>query len=1145
MKWRILFIFCCSLNCLPLARSQSVPLSAGKWVKIAVSKQGMYQVTGAQLKTWGFSLPFASNQVKLFNLNNSSISESLLVSPVNGLNENAIDVQDGGDGQFDNQDYFLFYSQGNVKWGWNKVSEQYEHLKNAGSDSIFYFVTLGNAGARIVKQKNNLIANASTDEFDDLFVFEKDTLNILNSGKLWLGNPMGFGVGKQNKISYSLNLDGIGNNALIKFRASYAASVTQSEAVFDLSLNDQKYKSTIVSPVSGFVYDDAFVRVLDIFSVPVNKALTGSNLTNSNLTVNYNSTNPNGTGWIDFVSMEAKRKLGFYGNKSLSFRNNNFIGKGKVLQYLLKDLDITTKVWEVTYPERPSEMLIANFSSSSGTGSIIQNSDTIRDFFSVKQGAFEVPVLSEILNVDYPSLLNTPNVDYVIITASDYLKSAVQLAQFHESKHGFKTFTTTSSRVYNEFSGGNPSPVGIRNFIKFLADKAKQNKVNPPQYLLLIGMGNFDLKKINNSTQIPTFQSEVSNSVLSSYTSDDFFAILKDKEDINFPTNIKELGIAVGRIPARTAAEADSAVKKLIAYQTLMNEGSWKNQLTFIADDGDYNLHLQHAEEIIGSLKSLQSDWNQKKIYLDLFPVTNSTSGNTYPMVNTAINQSVNNGALVLNYTGHGNYTRLSEEAVISQKDMQQWNNAGKLPLMITASCDFAPYDQPQLQPIGLDAFLKNSNGIIGLVAASRLVFAYINKEINKEYIQQLLVPDSVGNYKTIGTALQLAKMAQWKNGGDHLNAFKFSLIGDPALQLSTSSYKIDIESVNNKKFTGKDTLTAGGKYQLKGLIKNKGQLQTDFDGLVEFTLLDAPKKQKTLGNIASSFVTEVISQESILFKGKAEVMKGVFMIDFILPKEVTINQGSLKMQLYASNKTKDALGTFDGLQVNNFSENNSKDTTGPSFVRRYINDPLNEYKQGAWINKNSTIYIYLKDSSGIQTSGNSLGQNLTLIIDGAVQSPINLNNYYTSEVNTYQKGVIQFLLPTLSVGKHQLIFKAWDLVGNSNRDTLNVVVPDNQKLVIHHLTNYPNPVKTNTIFSFEISQTALEGEITSYNLSIFDVNGIRKIFNSYTASPNTNRVIISDVSEVASLLPGLYYYRLTLNTANFSQVALSSFIKF
>ena len=221
MRWAVLYILFISLFFSTNISAQSAPFSQGKWVKIAVSKQGFYQVTATQLKSWGLTVPFASSQLQLFNLNTANLIEKVNANMGVGLNENAIEVQDGGDGQFDNQDYFLFYSQGNIQWKWNGSLQLFEHGKNVHGDSVYYFITLGKEGKRIQKSKSSYIANTTTDIFDDRWVIEKDSINILNSGQVWWGAPMGLGAGKQAKISTSLNMEGLVNPSELFFKLNF------------------------------------------------------------------------------------------------------------------------------------------------------------------------------------------------------------------------------------------------------------------------------------------------------------------------------------------------------------------------------------------------------------------------------------------------------------------------------------------------------------------------------------------------------------------------------------------------------------------------------------------------------------------------------------------------------------------------------------------------------------------------------------------------------------------------------------------------------------------------------------------------------------------------------------------------------------
>src|SRR6185503_13082955 len=155
------------------------------------------------------------------------------------------------------------------------------------------------------------------------------------------------------------------------------------------------------------------------------------------------------------------------------------------------------------------------------------------------------------------------------------------------------------------------------------------------------------------------------------------------------------LDIGIGRVPAATIDEAKNFVDKVEAYFKAQSYGPWRNNLTFIADDEDQNLHLQDAETITGTVTTTAPVFNQQKIYLDAYQQETASGGKHYPQVIQAINNKVYNGTLIWNYNGHGGPTRLAEETILDQEIVNSWNNPDRLPLFITASCVFAPFDVP------------------------------------------------------------------------------------------------------------------------------------------------------------------------------------------------------------------------------------------------------------------------------------------------------------------------------------------------------------------------------------------------------------------------------------------------------------------
>ena len=487
----------------------------------------------------------------------------------------------------------------------------------------------------------------------------------------------------------------------------------------------------------------------------------------------------------------------------------------------------------------------------------------------------------------------------------------------------------------------------------------------------------------------------------------------------------------------------------------------------------------------------------------------------------------------MLNYTGHGNYLRLTEEAVINSASMQAWNNAGKLPLMITASCDFAPYDQPQLSPIGFNALMQNSNGIIGLVAANRLVFAYSNKQINEQFAQALLVPNKEGQYYSIGQSLQMAKNANWSMQGDRLNAFKFSLLGDPALTLSNAKNKIQL--------TIKDSLTVGTLTKLDGQIMKGQTIHSAFNGWVDCIVYDVIKEKTTLGNQASSIKTTVPTKDGILYRGKATVVNGKFSIQFILPKETSTANGSISIQTFAYNQTEDAIGVVNNIIVQPAFFIQQLDNIGPR-INAYINDT--NFTNNSWVSDRANLIIQLKDSSGIQSSGNALGHDLLFIVDDDVQNPFVLNNYFMADINSYQSGTIVYSLPKLSIGKHQLVIKAWDLLGNLSKDTLWFIVPAQELLKAKDLVNKPNPMVNFTQFSFDVN---IQDPNLQTEFSLRNLNGQILVNKVLPVVQNANKWVMNwdgrDQSG-ATIPPGFYFYTITIRSGQQSFVLSNKLMK-
>ncbi|HQR94281.1 MAG TPA: type IX secretion system sortase PorU, partial [Sediminibacterium sp.] len=640
---------------------------------------------------------------------------------------------------------------------------------------------------------------------------------------------------------------------------------------------------------------------------------------------------------------------------------------------------------------------------------------------------------------------------------------------------------------------------------------------------------------------VPTYQTVQSFDPLISHTSDDFFGLLDNNDDVNFVAPAGLLDIGIGRIPARNPAEATTMVNKIIHYHDTASFGGWRNQAVFIADDKDGNLHLSDAESLNVAVNSTNSRINQEKIYLDAFPLVSGNGGGRYPAVNEAIVNAVFNGKLIVNYSGHGNYLRLSEEAVISATEVKRFNNPDKLPLFITASCDFAPYDDPSKQSLGSSLLMDNANGAIALMTTTRVVFAYSNRIMNDNYLRIALKPSPSGQYLTLGEAVMAAKNETYQSFGDVFNNRKFTLLGDPAMRLAFPKNQVQLTAINGQTVTGKDSLQALGKYQVSGKITDgSGNTLTNFQGVVETVLYDKAQSVKTLGNDAASPVTSFQVQNSILYKGRATVKNGIFQFSMILPKDINYQPGKGRFSFYATDGKRDAGGADTNYIIAGLAPALT-DNQGP-VIKAWLNDTA--FKKGGLTHENPVLLLDLADSSGINVSGAGIGHDITTVIDGNERNVLVLNGYYTGLLDDYQRGTVRYQLPTMSPGKHQIRIKAWDLANNSSQTLLDFEVANQEKSVIQKLMNYPNPFTDKTTISFEHNQpnTQLPVEIAIYSSSGQLVKTIRKTV--FTAGTRNCEIQWDGTNENGQKLKkAIYIYRVVITLGEHKYVSAGQMI--
>jgi hypothetical protein len=1095
--------------------SSNSKLSTGLWFKIAITSDGIYRVDFSKLKQLGLQDPsnpriFGNNFGQLSYLNDSPKPDD--------LNELSIFINKGSDGIFNEGDYILFYAKGTGRWNFNNTSKRYDYLRHNYSDTAFYFLTSGPAPKSVATAiEPTTPATYASVESDALFIHEQDDENLIKSGREWFQqisevhiDPGFTDLLTSEKILYNI-------------RVAARASIPTTFSLYE----GASLKNNIsVDGVNLFDYTGTYAQITD--------SASSMNVSSASpvYDIKFISNGESGAhGWLDWITLQARRTNIFTGSE-MQYTDSRSVSAGGITEFSISSTVNDPIIWDVTDPLNVKQI---QYSNNNDNITFKTATDSLKTFIAFTLSNAITPSIKGSA-VKNQNLHSSPSADMIIITHPLFSSYAEKLASLHTSNDGLITQIVTPEQIYNEFSGGVPDISSIRNFLRMKYQKQKGTS-HPLKYLVLFGDGSYENKTPppNNPNFIPTYQSENSNVVVSSFTSDDFYGLLDDGEGEADGT----LDIGIGRLPATDTIQAGIMISKIRKYLNPANMGDWKNVICLTADDEDGNTHMQDAEGLASVLNDSVPAYNITKIYLDAFRQTTTVNGQSYPEVNKAITDRINSGCLIFNYTGHGNESGLAEESVVKTEDINSWNNGGKLPLFITATCEFSRFDDIELnlatrqmtaKPSGGELVLLNKNGGgIALMSTTRVVYSAPNYDLNKNILSCAFKRDVSGNSMTFGDIIKTAK----NNSGGGPNKRNFTLLGDPALKLAYPFYgKIITDSINDVSVNNNiDSLKALSIVTVSGHVEDlHGNLLSTFNGVISPLVYDKASKIKTLANDGGQTMTFDL-MNNILFSGKTVAENGRFRFAFIVPRDIDYTFGQGKISYYATNGTEDMNGSFNGITVGGFSSLSSTDNKGPN-IKLYLNDTL--FRSGGITDSNPKLLAIISDQDGINTTGSGIGHDITGFLDNDPNQSFVLNNYYESDFDNYMKGRITYGLDRLTEGTHYLTVKAWDNFNNSSEKTISFQVLNGEKFVLRNLMNYPNPFSGGTSISLEHNRPDTDLDVT---IRIYRIDGsiINIIKTKVTASGYALPPVVWDGNDQGGrrVGQGMYPYTVTIITTN------------
>lgn len=1082
-------------------------LSFGVWYKCAVTQDGMYKIDASYLRSAGIDVASLGSitDVKIFGSDGRKIPESLSAPRPADLPQMAVDYVDKNNNtKFDEDDYLLFYGQGTTGWTYDPVQKQFAHYLSPYTNSNYYFIAIGaNVPVKRMAQKD-IVQSAGPAVTATLGkkLFKEEKFNFNFSGQNWVSAPLN----PNDSRVITTKLDGWMTGSPVRYVYQlYARS--NANTTFTIEESGVQIASPIIFGMSEYALNSAEWNYAEsvLGSVTAVPNLTDQR---SALKLTCQSSSSITVGYIDWIRIFYQQQL-TASNDQIMFTSPDTSGlvRYDMTGFSTSDIacfDVTDINNQQTIVHHLSQVVgITSFTDTNSVG-------TLKKYWTGTPAAYKTP--SSPVPVPNSNLHGYSGAEFIVITHKDFIGEANRLKQHKESlPTPISTVVVDIDSIYNEFGMGMPDAVAMRDFIRY----AYEHWTIVPQYVLFFGDATFDHKNIlgNDRTWVPTIETPESNSKISTYNYEDFFSYMN-------PASPVTVSIAHGRLCPRSVEEARLLVDRIIAYEKKPVYSSWKNLITIVADDlwstdSQNEVFNTDDSERLASVIT-PKDFEIRRIYTEDFPLTFASSGRRRPEARKAIIDQVNSGTLILNYAGHGNPKVWAHEAILTLEDVKtQFTNADRLMFIVAATCDWGRFDEGTEQSSAEEAVVNKNGGAIGVLSATRAVYAHSNAETNQKFYLNMF---SGAKTLRLGDALLLTKNSLF----DLQNKQKYFLLGDPTLRLAVPSARVTVDSINGNSVTVADTLRALEKVTLTATVRDTANgIDGNYSGAALITVFDSER----IRVIPTIPAVPYQQPGSVIYKGEASIVNGKLSATFIVPKDIAYENKNGRISVYFSNAAGDGRGYTTNFIVGGTNANAPVDSVGPT-IDIYFDSP--SFRSGDLVGNNPTLIVELKDSSGINSSGSAIGHRIEAWIDNSSKS-IDLTDSYKGKTDSYQAGTVEYQLEGLSTGSHSIKVKAWDAYNNSSITETYFSVASSDGLTIQQLYNFPNPVSTTTAFTFRHNQQMpIDVTINIYTVAGRLIHRIERfaVTDRFVSIPWDRRD--SDGDAVGN---GVYFYKVIAKT--------------
>lgn len=1125
-------------------------LANGKWAKISVTKEGIYQLTADDLKKMGFDDPA---KVRVYGYGGRIQDEQFLFpAPDETVYQTATPddlVEVPVYATSDNR--LLFWAEGTMRYDWaknDKSTSKYTHTQNHYSTESYYFVTESNDKREAIAQLAEVAGGAATEmtTVPYVSVVDNDCCNFYEGGRRMF-DEHNFATGSSKSFRLETPDMDMESGLYKCLDVSAAASHPTNSTSFKVTLADVSLGSFTVSNY------DPKSQVAKVSTESFDRLDKIQNAESLILQVSSSSGHPS---YVDYARLNYPRKLQAQA-VPYSFSPQQ---EGPV-RLLIANANDKVHLWRIGQFGSPTAEVPATLNADGQLVATV-GVGTRRYVFFDESKTFSAPTY--VGAVDNQNLHADSNIDYVIIIPANgkVADQAERLGQIHQQHDGLTYKVVRADQLYNEFSSGTPDANAYRRYLKMLYDRAGSDADAMPRFCLFMGKGLWDNRFLTTEFKgkkaddyLLVYESESykqANAIgsVDCYATDDFFGLLDDGEGSKTSIESDRVDLALGRMVCMNDEEAKLLVDKVEAYINNTDNGSWKNTIAMLGDNGDKNEHMNDSEKVADEILAVAPNCNLQRVYWDRYNWTSSAIGYTFPQATARIRQLMTEGALMFNYSGHGSPTTISHYKVLQLPDFKQAFSP-HMSLWVLASCEIYPFDHEE-DNLAESALYLPTGGAIAFICATRSVYAQYNNPFNRAYCRYVFSKKEDGKLYSFGEALSKAKNTISINQSDKtINRLKYICFGDPALCLSLPTGNVVADAINGQSISELKeplVLKAGEVVTISGHVSQIGDpssIDTTFDGHVSATIYDREQQVICKNNMGektsdgSSLITPMVFSErdKSIFKGTTKAQDGLFTFTLVVPRDISYSTDSGRIILYAvsSDRTREYSGCTEMFCLNGTAETEI-DENGPE-VFAYINSVDNpDY---TITDEHPVLIADIRDDYGINNAGISLGHDIELVIDGNTTNCINLNSYFNYDLGSYQKGQLVYEMNNMERGPHTAQLRVWDVNNNITITDVHFIVRSENAVGGRdgYVTATKNPAATDTRF---ITYFPADAEVEGLVLyEVYDTRG-RCVYKESVAAPagSSSASLSWDLcgNDHQPLPSGVYFYRTVVNTNNGSK---------